>query len=63
MVIHPRWNETALECYKRGCVCLGCKYSSDYFTLSGRRCRMKFAVVELVKMLGIPQMDDLQNIR
>jgi len=49
-----RWTGTAIECYKRGCVCSGCFYS-DFFKSSPQRCQMKSTVLELVRVLGTPQ--------
>lgn len=49
-----RWTSTAVECYKRGCVCNGCFYN-DFFSKSPQRCQMKSTVLELVRVLGTPQ--------
>ena len=51
-----RWTNTALECYKRGCSCEGCFYS-DFFSGSSQRCQMKATVLELVRVLGKPDID------
>ena len=53
-----RWNETAKDCYKRGCNCAGCFYAA-FFTESRQKCQMKASVVELVRVLGKP--DDVQE--
>ena len=51
-----RWTPTALECYKRGCVCEGCFYS-DFFSATAQKCQMKAAVLELVRTIGAPNVD------
>ena len=51
-----RWTNTALECYKRGCVCDGCFYS-DFFNGSSQKCQMKASVLELVRVLGKPDVE------
>ena len=55
-----RWTNTALECYKRGCVCEGCFYT-DFFNGTSQRCQMKASVLELVRVLGKPNVE-LQQI-
>lgn len=49
-----RWTPTAKDCYARGCVCEGCFYS-DFFESKNPICKMKAAVLELVRMIGIPE--------
>ena len=56
-----RWNNAALECYKRGCVCEGCFYA-DFFEGSSQRCQMKASVLELVRVLGKPDVELQQFI-
>ena len=51
-----RWTPTALECYKRGCVCEGCFYS-DFFSATAQKCQMKASVLELVRVLGKPDVE------
>lgn len=47
-----RWHEITLMCYRRGCVCNGCK---EYEFLSdGVKCQVKAAVLESVRVLGAP---------
>jgi len=48
-----RWTKAAMDCYQRGCVCNGCFYS-EFFSGSPQRCQMKATVLELVRVLGIP---------
>lgn len=49
-----RWNPTAEDCYRRGCVCEGCYIYELYFKPYGAKCQMKYAVMELVRKFGIP---------
>lgn len=55
-----RWTNTALECYKRGCVCEGCFYT-DFFNGTSQKCQMKASVLELVRVLGKPNVE-LQQV-
>lgn len=56
-----RWTSTAIECYKRGCVCSGCFYS-DFFKGSPQRCQMKTSVLELVRILGAPEIEKKDSV-
>ena len=56
-----RWTQTAIDCYKRGCVCSGCFYS-DFFKASPHKCQMKATVLELVRVLGRPDVDSIEAI-
>ncbi len=49
-----RWTKAAIDCYERGCVCENCYYS-EFFKDSPQRCQMKATVLELVRVLGLPQ--------
>lgn len=51
-----RWTTTAIECYKRGCNCEGCFYT-DFFNKSSQKCQMKASVLELVRVLGKPDVE------
>ncbi len=51
-----RWTTTALECYKRGCNCEGCFYK-DFFSGSSQKCQMKASVLELVRVIGAPNVE------
>ena len=51
-----RWTPTALECYKRGCNCIGCFYN-DFFSATSQKCQMKAAVLELVRTIGTPNVE------
>ncbi len=48
---YTRWTPAAIACYKRGCVCAGCEYKE----MLGASCRMKCAVINLVKNIGRPE--------
>ena len=48
---YRRWSKGAIDCYNRNCVCNGC----ETFDLIGKQCRMKYAVIFLVKNIGIPE--------
>ena len=51
-----RWTATAIECYKRGCNCEGCFYN-DFFSGNYQKCQMKASVLELVRVIGAPDID------
>ena len=51
-----RWTPTALECYKRGCNCEGCFYR-DFFFVFSQKCQMKASVLELVRVIGTPNVE------
>ena len=55
-----RWTATAIECYKRGCNCEGCFYKK-FFSSSPQKCQMKASVLELVRVIGTPDVE-LQQI-
>lgn len=46
-----KWTESSIFCYKRGCRCEGC-YMRELVTSDV--CRMKGAVIELVRKFGAP---------
>ena len=54
-----RWTTTALECYKRGRNCEGCFYR-DFFSGSSQKCQMKASVLELVRVIGTPDVESPQ---
>ncbi len=45
-----RWTVSAKFCYDRGCVCKNCYYKENLETV----CKMKSAVLELVRRFGKP---------
>lgn len=55
-----RWTTTAIECYKRGCNCEGCFYS-EFFSGNYQKCQMKASVLELVRVIGTPDVE-LQQV-
>lgn len=50
---YEHWTPSARECYKRGGVCGGCIYES-FFAGKPYKCKMKDAVLSLVKNVGAP---------
>ena len=48
-----RWTFTALNCYKRNCVCSGCPIKQ--IIESQEKCHMKATVLELIRLYGIPK--------
>lgn len=46
-----RWTPSAVECYQRGCICSNCPIQEF---IKSQKCQMKAAVLELVKIHGIP---------
>ena len=55
-----RWTPTALDCYKRGCNCGGCFYK-EFFNGTTQKCQMKASVLELVRVIGTPELE-LQQV-
>lgn len=55
-----RWTPTATDCYKRGCNCEGCFYK-DFFSGTTQKCQMKASVLELVRVIGTPEVE-LQQV-
>ena len=47
------WTTDAINCYKRGCVCMGCPIREIVHSFS--KCQMKASVLELVRIHGIPK--------
>ena len=52
------WTYDAINCYKRGCSCEGCFYK-NFFT--DDKCQMKTAVLELVKIFGVPEYKEIEK--
>ena len=50
-----RWTQTAKECYMRGCICKGCPVYEIIFKDQYIKCKMKTAVIEMVRKLGITE--------
>lgn len=62
-VVVRRWTLTAIDCWQRGCVCEGCFYQQ--FFGEGQpyqKCQMKAAVVELVRVIGIPEGEEEKGV-
>lgn len=51
-----RWTTTAIDCYLRGCNCQDCFYT-NFLRNSGQKCQMKASVLELVRVLGKPNVE------
>ena len=45
------WSLTAIDCYKRGCICEGCLIQE---LITSGKCQMKKSVLWLVKKYGMP---------
>ena len=58
---YVRWTLEAFECYKRGCNCEGCYYK-EFFKDTNQKCQMKASVLELIRILGIPQPGDIDKL-
>lgn len=58
-----RWNLTAVECYMRGCDCSGCPIYELYFKNEKYSCRMKEAIVEMVRKFGKPTERFIKELR
>jgi len=48
------WTNTAVDCYKRNCICTGCLFE-NYFTDKKQKCQMKIVVNKLIKEFGKPK--------
>lgn len=58
--VAKNWTPTAVDCYMLGCTCSVCNLNKIYFRGemgSGFKCRMKDAVIELVRRFGAPEVD------
>ncbi len=49
------WTQSAIDCYEIGCMCSVCNLYKIYFQNSIFKCKMKEAVIELVRKNGIPK--------
>lgn len=52
------WTPTAVDCYKLGCRYSQCNLYKAYFKDSIFKCKMKETVIELVRKLGIPNIEE-----
>ena len=51
------WTKTAIECYKRGCVCKGCQVKK----MISEKCLMKYSVIRLVREIGRPTKEEINE--
>ncbi len=52
----PRgWTAEGIYCFKRHCICEGCKYNGIFESVE--RCQMKASVLEMVRRFGVPPKD------
>ncbi len=49
-----KWNQTAIECYKKHCKCSECYIYKIYFATRNITCKMKYYVIEMLKLFGEP---------
>ena len=52
--MYKHWTFTAVKCYELGCNCSKCNLIGKLDTLSKDTCKMKQAVMELVREIGKP---------
>ena len=55
------WTPTAKDCYIIGCNCSKCNIYKIYFKNSVFKCRMKEAVIELVRKFGKPDLSGTEG--
>ena len=51
------WTQTAIDCYSIGCRCSICDLYKIYFSKRNYKCKMKDTVIELVRKLGVPEVN------
>ena len=49
------WTQSAIDCFEIGCRWSICNLNRIYFKNSNFKCRMKEAVIELVRKYGVPE--------
>lgn len=49
-----KWTKSSIDCYFLGCQCEKC----EVYKIIGKQCRMKFAVLELVRRHGVPKKEE-----
>ncbi len=49
------WTKEGIYCFKRHCVCEGCKYNGTFESI--KHCQMKASVLEMVRRFGVPPKD------
>lgn len=52
------WTPSAIDCFELGCACSKCFIYKIYFQTSFSKCKMKEAVIELVRKFGVPQKNE-----
>lgn len=55
------WTPTAVDCYRLGCCCSKCNLYKLYFENSIFQCKMKETVIELVRLLGVPIIEEREE--
>ena len=58
-VKYTQWTKSAIECYLRGCICRNC----SVYNAIGKRCKMKKAVLYLVRKYGMPKGKDYEELK
>ena len=53
--LNKNWTRAAIECYQIGCSCSKCYLYKVFFSKRKISCRMKETVIELVRLVGIPE--------
>ena len=52
------WTPTAIDCYRIGCRCSECNLYKLFFKKSFSKCKMKETVIELVRQIGAPNLEE-----
>ena len=55
------WTQTAKDCYSIGCNCSKCNLYKIIFSKSVYKCQMKNIVIELVRKIGKPQLNQTED--
>ena len=55
------WTKSAIDCYSIGCVCSKCYLYKVFFSKKNYKCKMKAAVIELIKNIGVPDKKNYNN--
>lgn len=56
--LSKNWTPTAIDCYNIGCSCSKCNLHKIYFSKSTNKCKMKETVIELVRKIGAPKLEE-----
>lgn len=56
------WTRAAIECYSIGCNCSKCELIKELESVNPYTCRMKSAVIELVRKLGKPEIIKKEDV-